>query len=152
MRNSKQNSLQKVKSMPQVISREQNLTTKVNEELLNKTMHQLKNWNLLSNMLRTLHLTFGLIGIICPFLVASFADEFDLILYKIIAFIGALSITIFWKFDIGTKANNFRQAWKILDIAYTYYLEDPSKTMELARAKEKGEKIIGSVNPNPFGD
>ncbi|HII92009.1 MAG TPA: hypothetical protein HA262_07545 [Methanosarcina sp.] len=69
---------------------------------------------------------------------------------EVYAFIAALSIGLSNGFDLGSKANRTRKAWRQLNTAIFSYELNPNYTIdELIKAYYDAETIIGDVKENP---
>ncbi|SRR6266699_2393583 len=61
--------------------------------------------------------------------------------------VAAIAIGLVSTFDLGTKANNFRNAHRVLRAAIMRYEEEAGYNVEdLIKAYESGERLIGDVN------
>lgn|ERR1700674_139409 len=111
---------------------------------------RLSSWNLVASLLRFLHVSLGLMGVLCPLVVASFADAMPTPIVRIVSFAGAAAIGIFVAFDIGAVTNRFREAWKLLNAACIRFQCGSIDLKALEDAYEEGEKRIGPMKANPF--
>ena len=50
---------------------------------------RLDSWNRLATTFRLLHIALGFVGVICPLIVASFADAFSIFQLRFLSFLGA---------------------------------------------------------------
>ncbi len=111
----------------------------------------LRRWNLIASFHRVAHVFLGLVGILCPLAIGTFADSFSLLQIRLVSFTGAASIAIFAGFEIGNLATRFREAWKVLNAARLRYEIGEISEQELIQVYERGEKTIGKVKGDPFG-
>lgn len=108
----------------------------------------LKTWDLQSSVLRALHIILGILAIFSSLIVASKVTFF--FSTEVYAFIAALSIGLSNGFDLGSKANRTRKAWRQLNTAIFSYELNPNYTIdELIKAYYDAETIIGDVKENP---
>ncbi len=88
------------------------------------------------------------IGFICNFFsllaaaqIGSIGDEY----VKIFAFIAALSVAILTAFNLNTKSNNMRTAWRELNSAVMKYNSEKMTDEQLIEEYRKSETLIGDV-------
>jgi len=106
----------------------------------------LKSWRLWSNLTRILHIGLGTMATVCSLLVAANLDSVDRVALQWTAFMAAVSAGLLTAFDLGTKANNFRTAWRKLNAAVIKFHQMPNFTLkELIEVYERGEETIGEV-------
>ncbi|MCX6674298.1 MAG: hypothetical protein NTY37_11030 [Methanothrix sp.] len=109
----------------------------------------IKVWNLSAGILRFLHISLGLIAVILTITVASTIVKPADSLFPWIAWGAAISVGIMTSFNLGTKSNNMRNAWRVLNEARIRYDNQDSMTIEkLIDAYRDGEKLIGDVVVN----
>lgn len=70
---------------------------------------RLTNWHRLSIIFRLIHVILGLIGVVCPLVVASFAYSISTSILRGLSFAASLAIAIFAAFEIGPTATRFRR-------------------------------------------
>ena len=64
--------------------------------------------------------------------------------------VAAISISLTSAFELGNKANNVRNGWRMLHAGIMRYEQEPDFTSEeLIGVYEKAEKLIGDVNAHP---
>jgi hypothetical protein len=64
-----------------------------------------------------------------------------------IAFLSTTCLTLITAFDLSTKSNNSRRAWRYLQNEYEVYKCKPNGNLEkLIEAHKKAEEILGSVD------
>ena len=85
----------------------------MDKDLLPEIKEQLGRWNRVAIGLRMIHVSLALIGIVCPLLVASFADLMSTVQTRILSFSAAVAVALFSGFEIGRLATRFREAWKL---------------------------------------
>jgi hypothetical protein len=111
---------------------------------------QLHRWNFHSRVLRISHFVLVLIATICTVLVAAKLTVFQQALVQWLAALSAVSVSLISAFDLGSKANRMKWAWRKLNAAVILFQEDSDTTIkQLIKAYEKGEEIIGDVKEEP---
>jgi hypothetical protein len=63
----------------------------------------------------------------------------------IAAFIAAVSISLMTAFNLEEKSNNFRAAWRRLNVATIKFNQNLSEKDDILGAYEEGERLIGDV-------
>ena len=58
-------------------------------------LRRLTSWNRVAVLLRVTHLALGAIGVICPLVVASFADRLETWQLRVLSFLASAAIAIF---------------------------------------------------------
>ena len=111
---------------------------------------RLDSWNRLATSFRLLHIALGLVGVICPLIVASFADAFSIFQLRILSFSGAAAIAIFAAFEVGSVANRFRESWKLLNAVAIEFELGIVDQEALVKAYREGEVKLGPMKANPF--
>src|SRR5690606_1826865 len=108
---------------------------------------QLDRWALQASLMRITQIVLGLASIVCSLLVAMQINTFKARTLKWLAFTSALSVGVLSSFGFGEKANNFRNAWRMLNTAVIRYevAPDSTKLMELIDVYSEAEKVIGDV-------
>jgi hypothetical protein len=105
-------------------------------------------WYRSAGILRFLHISLGLIAVILTITVASTIGE-KTSLTPWIAWGAAISVGIMTSFNLGTKSNSMRNAWRVLNEAKIRYENQDDMTIEkLIDAYRDGEKLIGDVTVN----
>lgn len=111
---------------------------------------QLRRWTLLAGVLRALHIVLGTMATVCSLLVAAKINSFDRITIEWLSFGAAVAIGLLSAFDLGSKANRFRRAWRRLNIAVVRFSDDENFSKEnLFAAYEAAEEMIGDVKEEP---
>ncbi len=87
---------------------------------------QLCIWDWEAYILRILHALITIIAIASSFLVAAKIDTFQWEFIEWLPFISALSMGLLSSFDLGSKANKMRRAWRKLHTAVILFEEDKS--------------------------
>lgn len=113
---------------------------------------QLSRWNLIASFHRMTHVALGLIGVLCPLVVASFADSLATWQVRVLSFAASASIAVFAAFEIGNLATRWREAWKHLNSAQLEYKLGIIDSDGLAKAYREGEAMIGKMKSDPFAD
>lgn len=111
---------------------------------------QLASWGRLSTLLRLVHVTLGLIGVVCPLVVATFTDSIATSILRGLSFASAAAVAIFAAFEIGANAARFREAWKHLNAASIEFRNGVLNLEGLMKAYREGEVIIGQMKADPF--
>jgi hypothetical protein len=111
---------------------------------------RLDSWNRLGIFFRFIHVALGLIGVVCPLVVASFADSISTLSLRGLSFAAAVAIAIFAAFEIGAAATRFREAWKLLNATCIEYELGIVDREALAKAYREGEVRIGQMKADPF--
>lgn len=123
----------------------------MDKDLLPEIKKQLGRWNRVALGLRLIHVSLALIGIVCPLLVASFADLMSTVQTRVLSFSAAVAVALFSGFEIGRLATRFREAWKLLNAARLEYEQGVIDGKALTQAYREGEKTIGQLKAEPFG-
>ena len=93
----------------------------------------------------------GAIGIVCPLVVAAFAEGYlDPWAVKVVSLSGAAAVAIFAAFEVGAVTNRFRAAWKGLNAAIIEYQSGLTEIASVVAAYRAGEDLIGALKPSPF--
>ncbi len=124
----------------------------VSPDVLKDIEHKLEEWNSISNWLRVTQMSLGVIAIACSLFITAFAgaDFLDAgnTVIRILAFITTLFLTLMTSFNISSKANSCRNAWRHLNKALYSYKSNRIDGDALIKAYEEGENILGSVDFN----
>ena len=67
-------------------------------------------------------------------------------LSRVFAFIAALTIAFLTAFNLGTKSNNTRNAWRLLNTAILRFNQGILGKNEVINAYESGEALIGGIS------
>lgn len=113
---------------------------------------RLKTWGRQTNYLRTVHALLTFSATVCSFLVASkVTDENSAVRPYIswVSFTAAVCIGILSAFDLGSKANRVRKAWRILNVSLMRYKKGKLSIGELLDKYLQAEEIIGDVREEP---
>jgi len=106
-------------------------------------------WNRLAKSLQRIYVVLGVVATISSLVVATFTAEMGPLGVKIVSFLLALSIGLMTAFDVGSKANAARGAWRILNAATLAYANDPSFTIgDLYKQYVAGEALLGDIKYN----
>jgi hypothetical protein len=122
------------------------------DAVLNDINARLKTWSRQTNYLRTLHALLTFTATVCSFLVASKVTDNDSIVRPYISwvsFTAAVCIGILSAFDLGSKANRVRRAWRILNVSLMRYRKGKLPIEELLNIYLQAEEIIGDVREEP---
>jgi hypothetical protein len=111
---------------------------------------RLASWNRFGNFFRSAHITLGIIGVVCPLVVASFAESISTPILKGLSFAAAAATAIFAAFEIGATATRFREAWKHLNAASIEFKNGALDLEGLLKAYREGEVLIGRMKADPF--
>ena len=108
-----------------------------------------RNWPKHARSLRVLFCVLGCLGLICPLVVTTFADQLKPFWVRIVTLVGTSAIGVLYAFDIPGKANRFRQAYRVLETALIRFEhgDNPAFTKVLD-AYDSGEAKIGDVHFN----
>jgi len=124
----------------------------VSASVLQDIENKLATWAKMAKWLQATLITLGVLTIGCSLFITSFAgSEFlgtDDIVIRILAFVTTLFLTLITSFNISTKANNCRNAWRLLNKALYSYKSKRIDGDALINAYEEGENILGSVDFN----
>jgi hypothetical protein len=126
--------------------------TAMKKEIPPEIRRKLANWNRIAVLHRILHVVLGLAGVLCPLVIASFADSLDTLEVRLLSFASAASVAVFAAFEVGGLAGRWRDAWKHLNAAALEFQLGLVNEEALVQAYREGEAIIGRVRENPFGE
>ena len=124
----------------------------INDPVLKEIKYQLTTWKSQTNYLRIIHALLTISATVCSFLVASKVSDQDSIVRPYIAwlsFIAAVSIGLLSAFDLGSKANRVRRAWRILNVSLMRYEKGKLPIENLLEKYLEAEEIIGDVREEP---
>jgi hypothetical protein len=113
---------------------------------------QLSIWNNIARFNRWLYFILGVAGVLCPLVVASFADVLETWQVRVLSFAAAASVAIFSAFELGNLTTRWREAWKHLNAARLDYELGIIDVQGLAKAYREGEAIIGKMKPDLFAE
>ena len=108
-------------------------------------LHHLDDWLRFATILRAIHIILGIIAVGASILVASKMNSFSETTLEWLAFAAAVSVGLQTGFDLGAKANQFRNAWRLLKAKYLLYKVGGTTIEELVRTYEKAEEVVGDV-------
>lgn len=111
---------------------------------------QLKKWNHQAIFLRCIHgfLTFS--ATVCSFLVAAKSNDPTFTSYiSSLAFGAAVWIGLLSAFDLGSKANRFRKAWRLLRVQVFRYKQNKVPADAVIAMYALTEELIGDVREEP---
>ena len=115
-----------------------------------KISKQLWKWWWLASALRFFHFLLVFSTIASSLLVASKINSFQPVQIEWLAFTAALSTGLLSGFDLGSKANRMRTAWRKLYAATILFEEEPKTTLEyIVNTYKEAEEIIGDVKEKP---
>jgi hypothetical protein len=111
-------------------------------------------WSYNTTKLWAIHITLGVLATFFSLLAAALTgnsgnsyNEW----VRVSAFIAALSISVMTAFNLGTKSNNVRNAWRILNYAIIKFNHNLIQTNEVIGVYEEGESLIGGVTYTTSG-
>jgi hypothetical protein len=110
---------------------------------------QLNTWDEQARLLRVIHASLGILAMACSFLVASKINSLDSGTIEWLAFFAALSTGLLSGFDLGSKANRMRRAWRLLNAAILMYEANEIEIKNVINAYKEAEKLIGDVKEEP---
>ena len=115
-----------------------------------KIIKQLSRWSFQCRVLRIAHFILVLTATVSSILVAAKLSTFPQGVTESLAVLAAVSVSLIQAFDLGSKANRMRGAWRKLNAAVILFEEDPQITIRhLVKAYERGEELIGDVKEEP---
>jgi hypothetical protein len=115
------------------------------EKEMPEILAYLNRWNILARALRVIHITLGFLSVLFSLLTAAQISPLNTDWPKVYAFIAALSIGLMTAFDMGTKSNNTRTAWRNLNASVIKFNQGLIDKQGVIDAYEEGEKSIGDV-------
>ena len=119
-----------------------------NDSVLNDIDDRLKKWGYQTNYLRVIHALLTISATVSSFLVASkVSDLYSPIRPHIswISFVAAVSVGLLSAFDLGSKANRVRRAWRLLNVSLMKYKKGKMPIEKLLDIYLEAEEIIGDV-------
>lgn len=115
-----------------------------NRKVPARIQRQLTIWDWEAYILRLLHALLSIIAIASSLLVASKINTFQRELIEWLAFTSALSTGVLSGFDLSSKANKMRRAWRKLHAAVILFEEDTNTPMEyVIKTYAEAEDIYG---------
>jgi len=138
------------------ISVQQNNSTQnpipVSTAVLQDIEEKLVTWYKMANWLQATLIILGVLAIGCSLFITAFAGsdflEKNNTEIRILAFVTTLFLTLITSFNLSSKANNCRNAWRHLNKALYSYKSKRIDGDALIKAYEEGENILGSVDFN----
>ncbi len=118
--------------------------TRVETELPDMLTY-LKLWSYNTTRLWAIHITLGVLAIFFSLLAAALMGDTYIGWARAFAFIAAISISMLMAFNLGTKSNNVRNAWRMLNSAIIKFNHHLISKNEVIAAYEAGEALIGGV-------
>jgi len=116
------------------------------EEYVLEIKKHLRRWEIMAGLLRTAHIALGLMSVFFSLLVAAKINSIEKVYLEWFAFLAAFSVGIQTGFDLGSKANRFRRAWRHVNWSYLKYLSNDGYTIDkLIDEYKAGEEIVGDV-------
>ncbi len=105
-----------------------------------------RSWTQQARLFRTIHISLLMLATASSILAsAGILKDFHGIPNPL-AIVAAIAIGAVSAVSLGDKANNFRNAWRLLNAAIMRFEQEPDFTMEqLIKAYEDAEKQIGDV-------
>lgn len=124
----------------------------VSTAVLQDIEDKLATWAKMANWLQATLIILGVLAIGCSLFITAFAGSDFLgtnnTAIRILAFVTTLFLTLITSFNLSTKANNCRSAWRHLNKALYSYKSKRIDGDALIKAYEEGENILGSVDFN----
>lgn len=118
--------------------------TRVDRELPDMLTY-LKLWGYNTIRLWAIHITLGVLATIFSLLAAALMGDPYIGWARGFAFVAAVSISILTAFNLGTKSNNVRNAWRMLNSAIIKFNHHIISKNDVIAAYEAGEALIGGV-------
>ena len=117
------------------------------EKELPEILVYVRLWDFKANMLRSLHIFLGTLATFSSLFAASqILSNSDYTGYAaIFAFIAAISVALMTAFNLGEKSNNFRIAWRLLNVSVIRFNQNLCEKNDVIDAYERGETLIGEV-------
>jgi len=108
-----------------------------------------QGWSLSAELLRIVHQLLGVLGVTCSLLIVMKIAALTKYT-RWLAFVAAVSFGLLSAFDVGERANMFRQASRDLKAALIRYENQSDFSMkDLIDAYYQAGRVIGPVKPNP---
>lgn len=106
-------------------------------------------WHKMASQLQTLFVVLGAVATVSSLALAAFAGDIGTIGVKVLSFIPATCLGLIAAFDVGSKANAARAAWRLLNAAVLAYENDMTYTIkELHKQYVAGESLLGDIRFN----
>jgi predicted ATP-dependent protease len=123
---------------------------KLSEDTLKDIETQIKKWKKQAVTLRSVHATLTIAATFCSFLVAAFSSKEDFrTALPFFSFGAAVSIGLLSAFDLGSKANRLRRAWRLIRVQIFRYKQDKVTAETLIATYAMAEELIGDVREEP---
>lgn len=119
-------------------------STRVEKELP-EMLTYLKLWSHNTTKLWAIHITLGVVATFFSLLAAALTGNFDATWTRVFAFVAAFSISMLTAFSLGTKSNNVRNAWRVLNSAIIKFNHHLVQKNDVIVAYEEAESLIGGV-------
>lgn len=105
-------------------------------------------WARNATLLWIIHISLGIIATILAILITAFSASGPSYLdfVPVMAVIAAIAAALLTSLDIGTKSNNTRNAWRMLNFAMMKYNRGIISIPDVIVAYEQGENLISGVN------
>jgi hypothetical protein len=121
------------------------------KDIENSIIGTLSTYNDMATQLHLTYVILGCIAIISSVFVTTFiAGSTTTVSYRdylpFVSFASTASITLITAFNLGTKANSCRTAWRYLDYTFSRYKTGEITMAELLKAKFEAETILGGVD------
>jgi hypothetical protein len=114
---------------------------KVYERML---MHR-KRWQIQASTLRVLQTSFAVIAMMSSLTITTYIEQLPPEWVRLLAFVTALSAALLGGFDLGSKANRVRRAWRILNAAIMRHEANEYDSQQLIDAYVAAESVHGGV-------
>jgi hypothetical protein len=99
--------------------------------------------------LQKTYILLGGLATVSALALASFASDLPPVGVKILSFIPAVCLGLIAAFDVGSKANAARAAWRLLKSAVLLYENDTTYTIkDLHKQYVAGEALLGDIRFN----
>ena len=118
--------------------------TRVERELPDMLTY-LKLWSYNTTRLWVIHITLGVLATFFSLLAGALMGDPYIGWARAFAFIAAVSISMLTAFNLGTKSNNVRNAWRMLNSAIIKFNHNIIPKKEVIATYEAGEALIGGV-------
>ena len=124
---------------------------KLSEATLKDIETQIKKWKKQAVTLRSVHATLTISATFCSFLVAAFSsnEKFQTTALPFFSFGAAVSIGLLSAFDLGSKANRLRRAWRLIRVQIFRYNQHNVSAETLIATYAMAEELIGDVREEP---
>ena len=109
----------------------------------------LARWHRWAVWLYSLYVIFGTIAVLASVFVTTCVSGWQKVpnVYVVwTSFISTASLTLMTTFNLGKKANNWREARMLLEFAYTKYQANSIDLNELIEARHNAEALIGGID------